>query len=242
MSTGLRPPRGVTLLQTPFLRVEHDEARKFVRYTRSSRGFASIAELDDVHLGLIWALQRLDRPRLSLLVDLRDAPPRNDPAFEQAIARHRGPMMQGFRRVAIKQIPVRAILGEVACCPCLQDAPCIVLLGVHREHQHRQPWAQPKRSPENFQAMHPRQGQVKQDHVDEERRLLQQRKELGAIRTLTDHRDLRIKAEYMPHTYPDHAVIVGNKNPDHPVGVSPIETGAGQSIFRAGESDRYPGR
>jgi hypothetical protein len=108
MSTSSRPPRGVTLLQTPFLHVEHDEPRKFVRYTRSTRGFASIAELDDAHLGLIRAFQRLDRPRLNLLVDLRDAPPRNDPAFEQAIARHRGPMMQGFRRVAIL---VRSVVG-----------------------------------------------------------------------------------------------------------------------------------
>jgi hypothetical protein len=125
VSTGLRPPRGITLLQTPFLRVEHDEPRRFVRYTRSSRGFATISELDDAYLGLIRTFQRLDRPRLNLLVDLREAPPRNDPAFEQAIARHRGPMMQGFRRVAIL---VKSVVGGLQVRRHMSDDGAIVLV------------------------------------------------------------------------------------------------------------------
>lgn len=91
----------VTLLQTPLIRSEYDERRRLVRYTRTSQGFSSISELEETYKNLIQSTSRLDLRHLALLVDLREAPPRNDPAFEGAIARYRGPMMQGFARVAV---------------------------------------------------------------------------------------------------------------------------------------------
>jgi hypothetical protein len=91
----------VTLLQTPLIRSEYDERRRLVRYTRTSQGFSSIHELEETYKNLIQSTVRLDLRHLALLIDLREAPPRNDPAFEEAIARYRGPMMQGFARVAV---------------------------------------------------------------------------------------------------------------------------------------------
>lgn len=91
----------VTLLQTPLIRSEYDERRRLVRYTRTSLGFSSISELEETYKNLIQSTLRFDLRHLALLVDLREAPPRNDPAFEEAIARYRGPMMQGFARVAV---------------------------------------------------------------------------------------------------------------------------------------------
>jgi hypothetical protein len=91
----------VTLLQTPLIRSEYDERRRLVRYTRTSQGFSSISELEETYKNLIQSTLRLELRHLALLIDLREAPPRNDPAFEEAIARYRGPMMQGFARVAV---------------------------------------------------------------------------------------------------------------------------------------------
>lgn len=46
-------------------------------------------------------LDRHGRARLSLIVDTREAPPRNDPAFEAAFGPLRAQMLSGFRRVAV---------------------------------------------------------------------------------------------------------------------------------------------
>lgn len=84
------------------MRADLDEARRLVRYTRSSLPFDDLRALDDAYGGLVRAATGLERKgELALLIDLRAGPARNDPVFEQAVARYRGPMMRGFGRVAL---------------------------------------------------------------------------------------------------------------------------------------------
>jgi hypothetical protein len=83
------------------MRAEHDRARRLVRYTRTSAAFRDLSELEEVYSALIRAAQGLDQRRLGLLIDLREAPARNDPGFEEAIGRHRKAMMRGYGRVAL---------------------------------------------------------------------------------------------------------------------------------------------
>ena len=100
----------VLLLHTPFVRSEYDAARKLVRFSRSAQGFSSIQELETSYQALIQSTQGLELRHLGLLIDLRDAPPRNDPAFEQSMARHRKAMMRWFGRVAVL---VRSAVGKL---------------------------------------------------------------------------------------------------------------------------------
>nr|MCU0659250.1 hypothetical protein [Polyangiaceae bacterium] len=80
------------LLETPWVRSEHDPERRLVRYTRTALGFSTIIELEQSYGALILSTQQMDRTRLGLLVDLREAPPRNDPTFEQVMGVYRSRM------------------------------------------------------------------------------------------------------------------------------------------------------
>lgn len=93
---------GFTLLfDSPFMRLEHDEARALVRFVRLSKGFDDLGYMARVYGDMTLAAASLDRQRLSLLMDIREAPARNDPAFEEAIKRHRARITEGYRRVSM---------------------------------------------------------------------------------------------------------------------------------------------
>jgi hypothetical protein len=60
----------------------------------------------DEDLGQIFfpadrAFSKIDRGRYGLLIDVRAAPGRNDPEFEQRFEPHRQSLQRGFSRVAI---------------------------------------------------------------------------------------------------------------------------------------------
>jgi hypothetical protein len=78
-----------------------DEDRRLVRRTRTDRPFATIVEIERAYGALLQALAMVDRPGHVMLVDLRLAPPRNDPAFEQIVEQYRPRLYGGFRRVAV---------------------------------------------------------------------------------------------------------------------------------------------
>lgn len=88
------------LVSNGFLAVSVDLVRLMVRVTRSSeRG--SIGQITQAFADAVAALDRLERPRFGLLVDLRAAPGRNDPDFEHAMAKQRMELLRGFAGVAI---------------------------------------------------------------------------------------------------------------------------------------------
>jgi len=72
-----------------------------VRITRSNAAFASIEAMESAMEELNRQLDSLERGGRRLLVDTRAAPPRNDPAFEEAFGPHRKRMLSGFQRHAV---------------------------------------------------------------------------------------------------------------------------------------------
>jgi hypothetical protein len=78
-----------------------DEARRLVRRTRTDRGFESKEEIEDAYEDALKATAHIERTGHVLLVDVRLAPARNDPMFEQIIARYSPRLFDGFARLAI---------------------------------------------------------------------------------------------------------------------------------------------
>ena len=88
------------LVSNSFLGVSVDFVRQLVRVTRSSeRG--SIGQITHAFADAVLALDRVERGRFGLLVDLRAAPGRNDPDFENAMAKQRLELLRGFAAIAI---------------------------------------------------------------------------------------------------------------------------------------------
>lgn len=84
-----------------YVRVEVDATKTLARFTRTTAVFPSLAQLERSFGESSAALERLDRARYALFVDLRDARGSNDLAFEQAMVRARRRLMTGFCRVAV---------------------------------------------------------------------------------------------------------------------------------------------
>jgi hypothetical protein len=90
-----------------FVSVSVDHAQGVARVTRSALRAPSVDEITAAFDQAVRELDQLDRKRLRLLIDLRAAPGRNDPEFEQAMTTRRRELMRGFPKVAILvQTPV----------------------------------------------------------------------------------------------------------------------------------------
>lgn len=75
------------------------EAR--VQLVRTAVGYADLTQLSVACTQMCDWLKPFERASLDLLCDMRLGPPRNDEAFERAMAPFRKRMQTGFRRVAI---------------------------------------------------------------------------------------------------------------------------------------------
>ena len=90
-----------------FVSVSVDRVRGLARVTRSAERPRSIEQITQAFDEAARAFDSFDRTKLRLLIDLRAAPGRNDPEFEQAMATRRHELMRGFPAVAILvQTPV----------------------------------------------------------------------------------------------------------------------------------------
>jgi hypothetical protein len=90
-----------------FVSVTFDRVRGVARVTRSAERSPSIEHVTQAFDAAARALDGLDRATVRLLIDLRAAPGRNDPEFEQAMATRRRELTRGFPAVAILvQTPV----------------------------------------------------------------------------------------------------------------------------------------
>ena len=74
-----------TLYESRHARLEIDDVRGLVRYTRSSVPFESLADVEAMFRELASANTTIDRTHLVLLSDVRAAPGRNDEAFERGV-------------------------------------------------------------------------------------------------------------------------------------------------------------
>lgn len=77
-----------------------DEERRLVRRTRTALGFPSLEAAQADYEAMLESYEHIDRPEYALLIDVRAAPPRNDPAFEKMVRAYHDRLYSGFRRLA----------------------------------------------------------------------------------------------------------------------------------------------
>lgn len=113
------PASGVKeLFHDDYVTLLVDEPRKLVRLVRSAKPFPDLLAPERTYATLIALCAALDRPRYSLLTDLRLAPGRNDPAFEALMQPLRARLQVGFARrgtlvaTAIGAMQVRRLTRE----------------------------------------------------------------------------------------------------------------------------------
>ncbi len=95
----------MSLLHTdPYVNVTLDD--DIVRYTRSSTAYPSIDAVRACNQQIRVAFAALPKGTLAILVDVRNAPPRNDDAFEAEVLEALGALAEQF--------PVRATLVRTA--------------------------------------------------------------------------------------------------------------------------------
>jgi hypothetical protein len=98
---GDRPTHAAELLRNQFFFVQGILGTSLIEIRRTSETFSSLEQMQRAFAEVAQALDRAGRGHSTLLVDTREAPPRNDPAFEAAFEPLRVAMIGGFRRVAI---------------------------------------------------------------------------------------------------------------------------------------------
>jgi hypothetical protein len=126
--------------QSPYFALSEVPGTSIVRVVRSPVAFKTVQDLEGAWGSINTALDRLDRSRHTLLVDIRLVTGRNDPEFEQAFAPFRLRLMKGFLRVAVlvsspagrlqvqrhaleDRLPVGAFLNPPAAIEWLRDSP-----------------------------------------------------------------------------------------------------------------------
>jgi hypothetical protein len=78
-----------------------DEGARIVRRVRTAEPFTSLASLKAEYDGLLAAMESTYRGRYAQLVDVRLAPPRNDPEFEKVITPLHPRLYAGFCASAV---------------------------------------------------------------------------------------------------------------------------------------------
>ncbi|MBL8741410.1 MAG: hypothetical protein JNK04_09960 [Myxococcales bacterium] len=100
----------LTILENAHFRLTLDDPEGIVRYTRSALPFASGAEASESLHQMLAATRSLTRHHYALLTDVREAPGRNDEAFEGTLAKLRHELFDGFRKQATL---VRTAVGRL---------------------------------------------------------------------------------------------------------------------------------
>lgn len=98
------------LLDNPYFRITIDDHAKLVRVKRTATQYPSIDEVKKTNATRNGALEHLRGKGYALLLDARDGPLRNDPAFEQETMTTRVLMFEMFAKVAIV---VKTAVGEL---------------------------------------------------------------------------------------------------------------------------------
>lgn len=84
------------LFESPHVTLSLDEGKGLVRYARTTRPYDTLAELTATHQNVLGAVKGLPQRSLKLLLDSRDAPPRNDPAFEGEVVQAMTTFIRNF--------------------------------------------------------------------------------------------------------------------------------------------------
>lgn len=95
------PRPRVVLLSDAHFEMVYDDAVRVVSLRRTTAPFSTISQMRDGFEAVNRILDGIGRSTISLVVDTREAPPRNDPDFEKAFAPLRSKMFRGLRRAAV---------------------------------------------------------------------------------------------------------------------------------------------
>ena len=90
-----------TLYAGPYAEIVADDATRIVTFRRTSVPLPSREPIDPFFVQLEDVMKLDDRSRWRLLIDVREAPSRNDPQYEEAFKRHRPRIFGGFERRAV---------------------------------------------------------------------------------------------------------------------------------------------
>jgi hypothetical protein len=96
-----RPRENDVVFENEHYTIKLAHGAKVVRLERTNVPFLSSDVCVQSHDTVLQKLDMLVRGAYVLLVDLRLAPPRNDLAFEEAVAQKRRALLVGFQRAAI---------------------------------------------------------------------------------------------------------------------------------------------
>ena len=89
------------LLETPYAIVEVAEREHILRFRRTGLALR-VEDVNEMPFGPAWeTMTRYDAKVWALLVDLRDAPSRNDADFESSIAKWQMGLFRRFDRTAV---------------------------------------------------------------------------------------------------------------------------------------------
>lgn len=97
-----------TLYDDGFFWIVQDETRKLVRVTRSDRSFPDVDEARRVFGAMAALVRSMDLAGYVLLIDSRDAPGRNDEAFESVVGAVRAQLVERFEKRALL---LRTVVG-----------------------------------------------------------------------------------------------------------------------------------
>ncbi len=98
------------LLDNEGYRVEKSDAAGLVRVTRTSVLFESEAHCNRLCEPVQKALDKAGRARVTLILDLRSAVGKNDPAYESWFAYHRRRMLEEFPRAVLL---MKTVIGKM---------------------------------------------------------------------------------------------------------------------------------
>lgn len=106
-------PSGLSesLLENDFVSVRRTLGPiKLIRVLRTSVDIETLEQIDEAWGTVMRVLMPIDKPSHVLLIDMRNARPRNDEAFERSVAQYRASTVRGFSRVAVL---VKSVSGEL---------------------------------------------------------------------------------------------------------------------------------
>jgi hypothetical protein len=89
------------IVANPYCRVLYDRNTGIARFVRTDVAIRTVEEADRFFGEAARAIDILGRNRIKLIIDIREAPARNDPQFEVAMADHRREIARGVRRIAV---------------------------------------------------------------------------------------------------------------------------------------------
>jgi hypothetical protein len=99
-----------TLFSDAYVTVTIDDDAALVRYRRSREPYTSLETLRELNAKLQETFDALPSGTLSLLIDVREAPPRNDDAFESEIV---GTLQAMAGRFIARATLVRTAVGRL---------------------------------------------------------------------------------------------------------------------------------